>query len=590
MTVVFQIQWIWHNLKGYRAVYITALTLSIVCNILYLTTPYFSSQIVDVYINNEHAAENLANDRRGLIMLLIGMVGFTLLRTVLQYACNMTYEFSSQGMIYKIRNHLYKSVQEQDMDFYDKHRTGDLMNRLTGDLDMVRHTVSWVFKGAVESFSLFTASMVYFFSINFRMALLLLSVTPFIFIVTIMLRRVTRPVYVDLRERLAKMNTDAQENISGNRVVKAFAREDYEIQKFGESNKNYSSQNKKASLLWLKFSPLMDTLANLLSVIMLLGGGIFLIKGSLTMGEYVAISGLIWAISNPVRNLGVYVNDWQRAMASAMKIIEVYYSKPRIVDRDDAVDIDDRLHGDIEFKNVSFSYEGKRVLNNVSFTIKAGETVAIMGETGSGKTTLINLIPRFYDVEEGAVLVDGVDVRKRHLKQLRENIGMATQDVLLYSDTIDGNIAYGDPEMPEDTVKKCAQLAAADEFIEKMPDGYNTLIGERGVGLSGGQKQRISLARALAIKPSVLILDDTTSAVDMETETHIQNSLKNLDFECTKIIIAQRISSTKDADKIIILDNGGIREMGTHDELLAKKGYYYEVFMLQNEGFEREAV
>ncbi len=590
MTVVFQIQWIWHNLKGYRAVYITALTLSIVCNILYLTTPYFSSQIVDVYINNEHAAENLANDRRGLIMLLIGMVGFTLLRTVLQYACNMTYEYSSQGMIYKIRNHLYKSVQEQDMDFYDKHRTGDLMNRLTGDLDMVRHTVSWVFKGAVESFSLFTASMVYFFSINFKMALLLLSVTPFIFIVTIMLRRVTRPVYVDLRERLAKMNTDAQENISGNRVVKAFAREDYEIQKFGESNKNYSSQNKKASLLWLKFSPLMDTLANLLSVIMLLGGGIFLIKGSLTMGEYVAISGLIWAISNPVRNLGVYVNDWQRAMASAMKIIEVYYSKPRIVDRDDAVDIDDRLHGDIEFKNVSFSYEGKRVLNNVSFTIKAGETVAIMGETGSGKTTLINLIPRFYDVEEGAVLVDGVDVRKRHLKQLRENIGMATQDVLLYSDTIDGNIAYGDPEMPEDTVKKCAQLAAADEFIEKMPDGYNTLIGERGVGLSGGQKQRISLARALAIKPSVLILDDTTSAVDMETETHIQNSLKNLDFECTKIIIAQRISSTKDADKIIILDNGGIREMGTHDELLAKKGYYYEVFMLQNEGFEREAV
>ena len=590
MTVVFQIQWIWHNLKGYRAVYITALTLSIVCNILYLTTPYFSSQIVDVYINNEHAAENLANDRRGLIMLLIGMVGFTLLRTVLQYACNMTYEYSSQGMIYKIRNHLYKSVQEQDMDFYDKHRTGDLMNRLTGDLDMVRHTVSWVFKGAVESFSLFTASMVYFFSINFKMALLLLSVTPFIFIVTIMLRRVTRPVYVDLRERLAKMNTDAQENISGNRVVKAFAREDYEIQKFGESNKNYSSQNKKASLLWLKFSPLMDTLANLLSVIMLLGGGIFLIKGSLTMGEYVAISGLIWAISNPVRNLGVYVNDWQRAMASAMKIIEVYYSKPRIVDRDDAVDIDNRLHGDIEFKNVSFSYEGKRVLNNVSFTIKAGETVAIMGETGSGKTTLINLIPRFYDVEEGAVLVDGVDVRKRHLKQLRENIGMATQDVLLYSDTIDGNIAYGDPEMPEDTVKKCAQLAAADEFIEKMPDGYNTLIGERGVGLSGGQKQRISLARALAIKPSVLILDDTTSAVDMETETHIQNSLKNLDFECTKIIIAQRISSTKDADKIIILDNGGIREMGTHDELLAKKGYYYEVFMLQNEGFEREAV
>lgn len=587
---MFQLQWIWHNLKGYRAVYITALVLSLICNLLYLTTPYFSAQIVDIYINNENAAANLANDRHGFIMLLIGMVGFTFLRTVMQYACNMTYEYSSQGMIYKIRNHLFNCIQEQDMEFYDKHRTGDLMTRVTGDLDMIRHLVSWVFKGMVESLSLFTASMIYFFSINWKMALLLLSVTPFIFIVTIFLRRVTRPIYVDLRERLAKMNTDAQENISGNRVVKAFAREDYEIEKFGESNRNYSSQNKKASLLWLKFSPLMETLANLLSVIMLLGGGIFLIKGTLTMGEYVAISGLIWAISNPVRNLGVYVNDLQRAMASAMKIIEVYYSKTKIVDRDDAVEFDGRLHGDIEFKNVSFAYDGKTVLKDISFKIKSGETVAIMGETGSGKTTLINLIPRFYDTASGSVLVDGVDVRRHHLKHLRQNIGMATQDVLLYSDTIDGNIAYGDPEMSEENVKVYAHLAAADEFIDKMPDGYDTLIGERGVGLSGGQKQRISLARALAIRPAVLILDDTTSAVDMETETHIQNSLKNLDFECTKIIIAQRISSTKDADKIIILEDGQIREMGTHDELLAKKGYYYEVFKLQNEGFEKEAV
>lgn len=230
------------------------------------------------------------------------------------------------------------------------------------------------------------------------------------------------------------------------------------------------------------------------------------------------------------------------------------------------------------------------MLDNISFTVKPGETVAIMGETGSGKTTLINLIPRFYDAAEGEVLVDGVNVRFRKLKQLRQNIGMATQDVLLFSDTIDGNIAYGDSSMPEEDVKKYARLAAADGFISKMPEGYETLVGERGVGLSGGQKQRISLARALAVKPAVLILDDTTSAVDMETEKHIQESLENLDFNCTKLIIAQRISSTKDADKIIILENGKIKEMGTHDELLAKKGYYYEVFMLQNEGFGKEAV
>lgn len=587
---MFQLQWLWHNLKGYRKVYVTALILSLVCNVLYLTTPFFSSEIVDKYITGENAAENLSSDRRGFIVLLVCMIGFTLLRTVFQYTCNMTYEISSQGMIYRIRNHLFHRIQNQDMDFYDKNRTGDLMTRLTGDLDMVRHAVSWVFKGIVESFSLFTASMIYFFVIDWKIALMLFSVTPFIFIVMLMFKKAAKPVYVELREKLAKMNTDAQENISGNRVVKAFAREEFEKEKFQRANLDYSVSNKRASLLWLKFSPYMESFANVLSVVMLLGGGMFLIKGSITMGEYIAISGLIWAIANPVKNLGIYINDLQRFMASAMKIIEIYYARPRIADREDAVDCGERLKGEIEFRNVTFRYGKNTVLDNISFTVKPGETVAIMGETGSGKTTLINLIPRFYDVSEGEVLVDGINVRFRKLKQLRQNIGMATQDVLLFSDTIDGNIAYGDSSMPEEDVKKYAHLAAADGFISKMPEGYETLVGERGVGLSGGQKQRISLARALAIKPAVLILDDTTSAVDMETEKHIQESLENLDFNCTKLIIAQRISSTKDADKIIILEDGRIKEMGTHDELLAKKGYYYEVYMLQNEGFGKEAV
>lgn len=587
---MFQVKWLWYSLKGYRKFYITALFLSLVCNVLYLTTPYFSKEIVDTYLTAENAIENLNNNKEGFIWLLVGMIGFTLLRTILQYSCNMTYEVSSQGMIYKIRNKLFERVQNQDMNFYDKNRTGDLMTRLTGDLDTVRHAVSWVFKGIVESFSLFTASIIYFFILNWKLALLLLSVTPLLFIFTVAFKKVSGPVYVELREKLAKLNTDAQENISGNRVVKAFAREEYEKEKFDNSSKEFSVANKRASMLWLKFAPYMDTIANILSVIMLLAGGIFLINGSLSMGDYIAISGLIWAIANPMRNLGIYVNDLQRFMASSMKIIEIYYSQPTIVDRSDAVDTPDRLKGEIEFKDVSFKYGNTEVLSNISFKVKPGETVAIMGETGSGKTTLINLIPRFYDVSQGEVLIDGVNVRKRKLKQLRRNIGMATQDVLLFSDTIDGNIAYGDSDMPEDDVKKYAELAAAHGFISKMPDGYETLIGERGVGLSGGQKQRISLARALAIRPSILILDDTTSAVDMETETHIQESLRNLDFECTKIIIAQRISSTKDADKIIILKDGKISEMGTHDELIAQGGYYSEVFTLQNEGFGKEAV
>ena len=587
---MFQIQWLWHNLKGYRKFYISALVLSVVCNVLYLTTPYFSSELVDTFISSDNAMQNLVEKRSLFWWLLGGMIGFTLLRTVLQYLCNMTYEISSQGMIYRIRNHLFSRIEHQDMEFYDRNRTGDLMTRLTGDLDMVRHAVSWVFKGIVESFALFASSMIYFFVINWKMALLLLAVTPFIFVIMIIFKRVSGPVYVDLREKLSKMNTDAQENISGNRVVKAFAREDFEIEKFQKANSEYSESNKKASLLWLKFYPYMETFANLLSVIMLLAGGLFLIKGEMSMGDYVAISNLIWAIAMPVKNLGIYVNDLQRFMASAMKIIEIYYAKPLVVDRADAVDRSEGFKGDVEFKNVTFKFGRKTVLDNINFKINAGETVAIMGETGSGKTSLINLIPRFYDVAEGEVLVDGINVKMCKLEQLRSNIGMATQDVLLFSDTIDGNIAYGDSDMSEEDVKYYAELSAAKEFIEKMPEGYETIVGERGVGLSGGQKQRLSLARALAIKPSILILDDTTSAVDMETEKFIQDNLRNLNFPCTKIIIAQRISSTKDADKIIILDNGRITEMGTHDELLAKKGYYYEVFKLQNEGFGKEAV
>lgn len=586
---MFQLKWIWKNLKGYRAMYITALFITVFVRTLYLTTPIFSQKIVDTFLTGENATHNLETRKDYLVWLLVMMIASTLFRTVFQYIQNMCYEKSTQGMVYKVRNHLFKTVQNQDMEYYNKYRTGDIMTRLTGDLDMVRHCMAWIIKTIVECVVLFGATNVYFFIVNWKMAICLLVLTPFIFLVTNIFKKKVKPMYVDLRERLSQMNTAAQENISGNRVVKAFAREDYEIDKFQQRNESYSEANKKASLMWLKFSPIVDGLAESLQVVMILVGGIFLINDMMTMGEYVAFSGLIWTLSNPMRQFGMVINDLQRFTASLQKIIEVYYSKPSIVDKENAKDIKGRLKGDIEFKNVSFSYGDKEVLHDISFKIKSGETVAIMGETGSGKTTLINLIPRFYDVSKGEVLVDGENVKNYKLKALRGDIGMATQDVLLYSDTIDGNIAYGDSDMPESEVKKCAVDAAADEFISSLEDGYNTIIGERGVGISGGQKQRISLARALAIKPSVLILDDTTSAVDMETEAHIQNSLKNLDFDCTKIIIAQRISSTKDADKIIILQNGKITEMGTHDELLKNKnGYYHEVFTLQNEGFEKE--
>ena len=578
---MFLFRWLWKNMKGCRGIYITALCLSVVCQSMYILTPFFTQQITDTFIINENALQNLQEHSDTLIFMLAAMVGFTLLRGAIQYGSNMMYEHSSQTLIYRVRKILFDKIEHQDASFYNFYRTGDIMTRVTSDLEMVRHSIAWIIKTIVECIVLFSASLIFFFTMVWLMALCLISLTPVILFITWLFKRKAGPMYVDLREKLSRMNTAAEENISGNRVVKAFAREDYEIDQFDQYSREYNKANKKASLVWLKFFPFLETTAQSLTVVMIIAGGLFVVSGRITMGQYAAFAGLIWTLSNPMRTLGNIVNDLQRFSASANKIIEIYYGSPRIVDRNDAVDKPDRFDGRVEFDHVSFSYGNTEVLNDISFTVEPGQTVVFMGETGSGKTTLAELIPRIYDVKSGEVRVDGVNVNRLKLRQLRHNIGFATQDVLLYSDTIDGNISFGDSDMPEEDVVKYAKAADADGFVRKLSDGYETIGGERGVGLSGGQKQRISLARALAVKPAILILDDTTSAVDLETEKHIQDALSGLDFPCTKIIIAQRISTAKYADKIIVLKDGRILEQGTHDELIQQNGYYREVYDLQ---------
>ena len=578
---MFLFRWLWKNMKGCRAIYITALCLTVVCQSMYIITPYFTQQITDNFIVNENALQNLQEHSDTLILMLAAMVGFTLLRCGIQYGSNMMYEHSSQMLIYRVRKVLFDKIEQQDASFYNVYRTGDIMTRVTSDLDMVRHSIAWIIKTIVECIVLFSASLIFFFTMDWLMALCLIALTPVILFITWLFKRKAGPLYVDLREKLSRMNTAAEENISGNRVVKAFAREDYEISQFDKYSQEYNKANKKAAFMWLKFFPFLETTAQSLSVIMLIAGGLFVVFGRISLGQYAAFSGLIWTLSNPMRTLGNIVNALQRFSASANKIIEIYYGSPRIVDRNDAVDKPERFDGRVEFDHVSFSYGDTQVLNDISFSVDPGETVVIMGETGSGKTTLAELIPRIYDTSGGEVRVDGVNVNRLKLNQLRHNIGFATQDVLLYSDTIDGNICFGDSDMPEEDVVKYAKAADADGFVRKLSEGYETIVGERGVGLSGGQKQRISLARALAVRPAILILDDTTSAVDLETEKHIQNSLANLDFPCTKIIIAQRISTAKYADKIIVLKDGKILEQGTHDELIKQNGYYREVYDLQ---------
>lgn len=578
-----KIQWLWENMKGYHALYILGMVGTVAYNILQLVGPYFSGKIVDLFLTGANAKENMQLHSELFYQLLFAMVGLTMLRAVIAYGDCMIYEYVSQKVLYRVRNFLYDKIQRQDMTFYSTYRTGDLMTRMTGDLDAVRHMIAWVSRMVIESFSLFATVAIFFVYLDWKMALCLLIISPFVFWIIYLFRNKVAPMHALLREKLAQMNTYAQENISGNRVVKAFARENYEIEKFDKANQDYCKTNKATALVWLKFYPYVESIANLMPVVLLGVGGVFLINGSLTMGEYVSFSGLIWALTNPMRQMGNIMNEFQRFSAASKKVMEIYYSEPKIKDHENAVSHPGRFQGKIEFKDVSFQYEDGDipVLHDMNFTINPNETVAIMGETGCGKTSLIHLIPRFYEPTKGEILIDGIPVENLKLCDLRKQIGLATQDVLLYSDTIEGNIAYGDSHISQEEVVKFAKYSAASDFIAKMPEGYDTIVGERGVGLSGGQKQRISLARALAVKPSILILDDTTSAVDMETEKQIQNSLKELDFPCTKVIIAQRISTTKAADKIIVLQNGYITESGTHEELIAKHGYYYELVKLQ---------
>ena len=578
-----KMEWLWENMKGYRILYITAIFGTVVYNIMQLAVPFITQHLIDLFLTGEDAAANLMNKRTLFYQLIIAMVALTFLRTLIVYLTCMGVEHVSQKTLYRIRTYLFDKIERQDMKFYSTFRTGDLMTRLTGDLDAVRHMIAWVLRTITESLALICATAVYFIYMDWLLALCLLAISPFILLIIILFKNKVAPRHKDLREKLAQMNTAAQENISGNRVVKAFAREDYEIERFDHCNTEYSQTNKRTAMTWLTYYPYVESFANLMPVVLLAVGGVFIINSRITMGEYVAFSGLIWAIANPMRQLGNIMNEFQRFSAAADKIMEIYYSEPEIVDKPNAIDKAERFEGRVEFRNVSFQYADGNlpVLHNVSFVIQPGETVAIMGETGCGKTSLIQLIPRFYEPTEGEVLVDGINVQDMKLTQLRKNIGLATQDVLLYSDTIDGNIAYGDTHIKQEEVVKFARYSAASDFIAKMPEGYDTIVGERGVGLSGGQKQRISLARALAVKPAILILDDTTSAVDMETEKQIQHSLKELDFPCTKIIIAQRISTTKSADKILVLYDGHITESGTHEELVAKKGYYYSLVKLQ---------
>lgn len=579
---MFRIKWLWKYMGEKRNLFVIAMILSAVTSAILVVNPMLSQKLIDDVITPQ--------DTSMLLPLLGLMMVVQMVRLILRYVMVVLLEKSSQCTFNGLRRKMFNVLQNEDARYFHSIRTGDLMTRMTNDLDLIRHALAWISYSTVDSIVTFAAALIYLGCVNVELMLCLAAITPFILIVTRFFSKVIHPMFVQLRQKLSSLNTVAQENIEGNRVVKAFAREEYENQKFEEKNEDYRKMNLKTAYVGAKFNPIIDLLSQSLTVTTLLVGGIFMMQGKITAGEILAFSSLTWALANPLRNLGMLINDVQRFFASCQMIIEIFYAQPTIADRYMARDPGVRPQGDVEYRNVTLTIDGATILDDISFHVKPGETLGIIGTTGSGKTTLVGMLTRINDPTSGDVLLDGEPVQSYTLKALRRHIGVAMQDVFLFSDTVDSNIAYGDPDMPFEDVQKYARTADADEFIRKMEDGYDTLVGERGVGLSGGQKQRISLARALAIRPAVLILDDTTSAVDMETEKYLQEQLRNLDFPCTKIIIAQRVSSIEDADLILVLDHGRIVESGTHRELLKNKGFYRHIWAIQNSKEEGESI
>ncbi|MCL2763788.1 MAG: ABC transporter ATP-binding protein/permease [Treponema sp.] len=574
-----QIVWVWNYMKGRRAVFMCGLFLTLVTSAMRVINPMLGLKIIDEVIIPRNTAP--------LIPLLVTMMIVQLVRLGLNYLMIILMEIASTDVMTRIRHDMYETVQWQDYRFLGLFPTGNLMTRMTQDLDRLRHTVAWVSYQFIGAIALFISTFTFYMIINWKLALCLVAVTPFILYISRRFIRKIRPRFMLLRQKLTDLGTAVTENIDGNRVVRAFAREEYEKEKVEKHNSQFRDISCENALISAKYQPFLETASQFLMVIMLVVGGFFLIREWMTPGEYMAFSSLTWALSMPMWMLGPLLADLERYTSAGQMIREVVESPKGISDISGAVELAHRPKGKIEFRDIKLTINETAILQDINFTAEAGSTIGILGSTGSGKTSLVNLLARFYEPDYGAVLLDGEDIRRYTLSSLRRNIGLAMQDVFLFSDSVKGNISYGRPEMDDETIQKRAVQADADSFVSCMSGGYNTLVGERGVGISGGQRQRIALARALATEPAILVLDDTTSAVDSETEQFIQEQLEKLDFSCTKIIIAQRISSFRKADLILVMDKGRIIERGTHSELLEKKGFYHHIWTLQyNAGIE----
>ncbi|WP_261133817.1 ABC transporter ATP-binding protein [Bacillus sp. Marseille-Q3570] len=484
--------------------------------------------------------------------------------------------------VYRLREALYKKLQYLPFRYYDNAKTGDLMSRLTADVEGFRFFLSFGFAQVINFLLLVSFSLGVMFYYSVPLAFVTLGMLPFLAVAVYRFDKRVHPAFRGIRKSMGRLNTKVQENVSGINTIKSLSREDFEIGKFVNNNKDYRDNYLNTSDIWAKYFPLMEMIGNLCVVFLLSYGGFLVFNNQLNPGELVAFFSLVWYIIWPIMNLGFVINTFSQSKASGERLLEILDEPEDIQDKEDPLHIDE-LNGDVEFANVTHKYasEEEYALKDVSFKATKGTTIGLLGATGAGKTTITQLISRFYEPKEGKLLIDGIDIKEYSIKSLRKNVGVVLQETFLFSSSIRDNIAYGDADIELEKIVDAAKRAQAHDFIMELPDGYDTILGERGMGLSGGQKQRIAIARAILSDPSILILDDATSAVDMETEFKIQKAFREVMKGRTTFIIAHRISSLKHADEILVLEDGRIAQRGTHEDLIDQEGMYRRVYDIQ---------
>lgn len=559
-------------LLGHWKGYLFAICSMIIAIVLDMIYPQITQKIVDDVI--------IGGKLELLTKLLTGIVVVGIGRSVFGYCKEFTFDKMSATIGTEMRKDLFAHIQTLSMSYFDNTNTGELMARVKDDIDKIWNALGYVGMLVIEVIIHVSFVLYCMFRLNWKLAFLPLTTMIICGTVAIVMERKLDKIYEEISEENAVLTTVAEENLAGVRTVKAFAREKYEIEKFKSHNKRYYDLNVSQAKTLVRYYPIFQFVGKALPVATTILGGVSVMNGTMSLGALVAFVEYSRNCTWPMEMLGWLTNDVSSAVASYKKIKKIYAQTAEIKDEDQPVTLE-RVEGKVEFSHVSFAIEGKEILNDVSFLLPAGKTLGIMGATGSGKTSLTHLLQRFYDATDGCIRVDDTDIRKLKLKQLRSNISVVLQDVFLFSDTIEENIKMGKRKKLEmEEIRNAAEDARAKSFIEKMEEQYDTVIGERGVGLSGGQKQRISIARALAKHAPILVLDDSTSALDMETEHEIQKTLNELE-DTTKLIIAHRISAVRHADEIIYLQDGKIAERGTHEELLEKKGLYYQTYLAQ---------